>query len=160
VVIDPDSIWGADGKKLVDRSKRRPANPSNINEDSYQGGRLKGRKKFGKIFDDEAKATIAEDAEAARKLAEATTEVEDAEEVSHLLNDENEDEQLGEALNLDDHAAVLSEIKILDAARKGGDAAADEALLNILQQEYARPGGARPQVRGALSALGYKKPGK
>lgn len=161
VVIDPDSVWGPDGKLLADRSKRRPVNPHNINEESYQGGRLKGRKKFGKIFDDEAKATIAADAETQRKLEADTEEDEELPaDVQALLAGEDEDEKLGEELNLDDVGALLNEIKILDAARRGGDSGADETLLTILQAEYKRPDGGRQRIKGALSALGYKKPGK
>lgn len=159
VVVDPDSVWNEDGSKKPE-SERKLANPHNIAEDIYQGGRLKGRRKFGKIFDDaaELELKIEEAAKAAQKHLEE--EAMDDEEVSSLLNDENEDEELGEELNLDDVGAVLNEIKILDAARKGGDEAADEMLLNILQAEYNRPDGGRQRVKGALSALGYKKPGK
>jgi hypothetical protein len=158
VVVNPDSAWDENGKRKPD-SEHTLANPNNIADDLYQGGRLKGRNKFGSIFEEEAKEQVAKDEQVAADLVRATSGDEDDEEVAHLLEGEDEDEKLGEELNLDDVGAVLNEIKILDAARKGGDEAADDMMLNILQQEYNRPDGGRQRVKGALSALGYKKPG-
>jgi hypothetical protein len=160
VVVDPDSAWNADGSKK-DPSGHVNVNPNNINEDLYKGDRIKGRKKFGKMFDDEAQATIAQEQADAAALAADTFEDEDIDPaVADLLDGEDEDEQLGEELNLDDVGVVLQEIKILSGAVKGGDAKADETLLTILQAEYARPDGGRQRIKGALSALGYKKPGR
>lgn len=170
VVMDPDKTWKTlDDGSVVKRPEGEwtPVNPMNIAEDQYQGSRVKGRKKFGKIFDDEAQATIEQERKDAETLAEETKDFEDDgdadvdAEVAHLLKEEDEAPlPIAETLDLDNVGVVLSEIKVLDAARKGGDATADESLLTILQAEYSRADGGRQRIKGALSALGYKKPGR
>lgn len=158
VVMDPDKTWNADGSKK-DPSEWTMVNPTNINEDVYMGKQPKGRKKFGKIFDDVAQDTIVEEQKVAAQIAADTEESVD-EEVAHLLTGEDEDEELGRVLNLDEIGTVLQEIKILASAAKGGDQTAEDTLLTITAAEYNRPDGGRQRIKGALSSHGYKKPGR
>lgn len=157
VVMDPDKTWNEDGSKK-DPAEWNPVNPMNINEDTYTGKQPKGRRKFGKIFDDEAQATIAEEVATAKQIAADTEDVLDPE-VAHLI-EEDDAEQLGNDLNTDDVGKLLVDIKVLAPAAKSGDADADKTLLDITQAEYSRPDGGRQRIKGALSAHGYKKPGR